>query len=364
MFTLLLFAAGLILLTVGAELLVRGASTMSKRFGVPSLIVGLTVVAFGTSAPEMAVSIESALAGQADLALGNVIGSNIFNVLFILGVSALILPLVVSHQLIRLDVPIMVGASLLVWWMARDGAISRLDGLALFLGIIAYTGMQIRIGVTDSSSADLDEKKPPRNVRGFLVDCTLAVTGLALLVLGANWLVDSAVEIARALGVSELIIGLTLVAAGTSLPEVATSIMATIRGERDLAVGNVVGSNLFNLSAVLGISAAVSPSGVAVSPNALAFDLPMMALAAFACLPIFFTGRVINRSEGAAFLFAFIAYTGALILIAQEVVKAENLRNILFVAGATLVFVYLNVLVGRGESRRRGRSPQRDSGTA
>jgi cation:H+ antiporter len=271
----------------------------------------------------MAVSTMSAVKPDgADIALGNVVGSNILNVLFILGVSALVSPLTVAVQLVRLDVPIMIGVSLLAFGMAWDGAISRLDGLVLFAGAIAYTTFLVVQSRRESKRAQDEyaaEYGRAGERRGSMwVNVLLVVVGLALLVLGSRWLVEGAIAIARTLGVSELVIGLTIVAAGTSLPEVATSILASLRGERDIAVGNVVGSNIFNILAVLGLSAMVAPSGVPVPLAALDFDLPVMIAVAVACLPIFFTGHLIARWEGAVFLAYYAAYTAWLILASQQ----------------------------------------------
>jgi len=318
---MLWFILGLIALVAGAELLVRGASKLALSFGISPLVVGLTVVAFGTSAPEMAVSVQSAWTGQVDIALGNVVGSNIFNVLFILGVSALIVPLVVHQQIIRQEVPVMIGASLLLWALAADGGISRWEGLLLASLIVGYTFIIIRQSRRETAAIKAEYDEAFDGVaKGWDahwgVQILLILAGLALLVLGANWLVEAAVTFAKQLGVSELVIGLTIVAAGTSLPEVATSILAAIRGERDIAVGNVVGSNLFNILAVLGISASVAPGDLAVAPAMLAFDLPVMVAVAIACLPVFFNGSCISRWEGALFLALYVAYTLYLILYA------------------------------------------------
>jgi cation:H+ antiporter len=316
-----LLIAGFVLLLIGAEALVRGASRLAAAFGISPLVIGLTVVAFGTSAPEMAVSTLSSLSGQADIALGNVIGSNIFNIFMILGLSALVAPLMVSAQLIRLDVPLMIGASLLVYLFALNGMISWPEGVVLFVGIIAYTGFLIRQSRRENQSvqAEYEQKygeKEPRSANVLLKDTGLLLAGLGLLVLGSKWLVSGAVMVAQKLGVSELVIGLTIVAAGTSLPELATSVVATIRGERDIAVGNVVGSCLFNLLAVLGLAGIFSPAGIAVSPQSLHIDLPVMILTAVVCLPVFFTGKRISRGEGALLLSGYIVYTAWLILTA------------------------------------------------
>lgn len=322
--TIVLLIAGLVLLVLGADILVRGASQLALSMGITPLVIGLTIVAFGTSAPEMAVSIGAAWEGSADLALGNVVGSNIFNVLFILGLSALIAPLVVAHQLVRLDVPLMILASLLVWLFARNGLIERWEGGVLFLGIILYTGFLIiqsrrdRFGgEADSVNGLVNRSADSGASRRYLVNGFFILSGLVGLVLGSRWLVQSSVEIARYFHVSELVIGLTIVSVGTSLPEVATSVVASIKGERDIAVGNVIGSNLFNLLAVLGLAAAVSPAGISVTGQALQFDIPVMVAVAVICLPIFIVGYRINRFSGLMFLAGYVLYTFALIFKAQ-----------------------------------------------
>ncbi len=351
--TLILFIIGLVILIAGAELLVRGASRLAVGFGISPLIVGLTVVAFGTSAPELAVSLGSALSGQADIALGNVVGSNIFNVLFILGLSALIGTLVVAQQLIRLDVPLMIGVSFLPLLLGLDGKIGRLDGILLFAGILAYILFAVRQSRKETASIQAEYSAEfGANVRlegsQLVRNIGFVVIGLALLVLGARWLVDGAVSIARALGLSELIIGLTIVAAGTSLPEVATSVIASLRGERDIAVGNVVGSNLFNILAVLGLTAAVAPAGVNVSGAALRFDIPFMIAVALACLPIFFTGYRIARWEGALFLAYYAAYTLYLILDATGHDALPAFSTVLLEFAAPLTGITLVLLAVRG----------------
>ncbi len=318
--TLLSLIGGLLVLTAGAEILVRGASRLAASMGISPLVVGLTVVAFGTSAPELAISLKSSLTGQSDLAVGNVVGSNVFNVLLILGACALIAPLVVAQQLVRRDVPLMIGLSLLVLGFGLDGSVGRAEGVLLVAGLVAYTTYAIRCGRRESAAVEAEYARefaaPPKPRWALQIGAVLA--GLALLVLGARWFVTGAVEMARWLGLSEAIIGLTIVAAGTSLPEVATSILATVRGERDIAVGNVVGSNLFNLMGVLGLTAALTPGGLPVAPSIEAFDLPVMAAVAVACLPIFFTGRRIDRWEGAIFLGYYAAYLAYLVLAATE----------------------------------------------
>lgn len=319
----LFLAAGLAGLVMGAELLVRGASRLALRFGISPLVIGLTVVAAGTSSPELAVSVQSGLAGQADLAVANVVGSNIFNVLVVLGLAALIAPLLVQQQLVRFEVPLVVGLSVLVLVMAQDGRIGPFDGLLLVGGLVAYTVFVIRQGRREAAAVQAEyEKGFGVATLGWLarlpVQIVFVLGGLGLLVLGATWLVDSAVAIARALEISEAVIGLTFVAAGTSLPELATSVVAAMRGERDIAVGNVVGSSVFNLLGILGIAALVTPGGLSVAPALVFFDVPVMIAVAFACLPIFATGYRIERWEGALFLGYYVVYVTYLSLAATQ----------------------------------------------
>ena len=322
---LLLFAAGLVGLVVGADLLVRGASKLALSFGISPLVVGLTIVAFGTSAPEVAVSVGAVLDGKTDLAVGNVVGSNIFNVLFILGVSALITPLVVNLQLIRQEVPIMIGASLLLLALGLDGKLSAWDGGLLFALMVAYTVFLIVQSRRQSAaeqaslSEDIEAAAPGTWDSKLPAQLLLIAAGLAALVLGSDWLVTASVAFAKQLGVSDLIIGLTIVAAGTSMPEVATSITAAIKGERDIAVGNVVGSNTFNILGCLGISGLVSGDmGLVMPASLLAFDIWVMLAVALACLPVFMTGREIARWEGGVFVAYYAAYVAYLILAAQQ----------------------------------------------
>lgn len=313
--------AGLTILTLGAEFLVRGASRLAALAGVSSLVIGLTVVAYGTSAPELAVSMKSGLAGQSDIALGNVIGSNVFNVLFILGLCSLILPLRVDSQLVRLDVPIMIALSILGYLLCLDGTIGRVDGLILAscaIGYSVFTVIKSR-RETKAIQAEFDQEyaaPADRSLKTVCWNLTLLVLGLVLLVGGAQMFVNSAITIAEAMGVSKLIIGLTIVAAGTSLPEVATSVVATLRGERDIAIGNVVGSNIFNIVSVLGFTSIASP--INVEPSVLRVELPIMVGVAIICLPIFFTRLLIRRWEGLIFFGLYIIYTTYLILSAGD----------------------------------------------
>ena len=349
----LMFAAGLAALVVGAEFLVRGASRLALSFGISPLVVGLTIVAFGTSAPEMAVSAGAVLNGQTGLAMGNVVGSNIFNVLFILGLSALIAPLVVHVQLIRQEVPILIGASLLLLILSLDGRISLLDGGLFFGLLLAYTVFLVVQSRRETQAAqaefDAELHAPPAGAwdARLPVQIALIVAGLGLLVLGSDWLVTSAVAFAQALGVSDLVIGLTIVAAGTSMPEVATSVAAALKGERDIAVGNVVGSNTFNILGCLGLSGLVAGSaGLAVAPSLLAFDIWVMLAVALACLPIFLSGREIARWEGAVFLGYYAAYVSYLLLAAQQHDALETYSTVMmgFVIPLTVITLVVSLI--------------------
>jgi NADH dehydrogenase len=296
-----------------------------------------------------------------------VLGSNVFNVLFILGVSALIVPLVVSQRVVRVDVPVMIGVSLLLWLLAAGGTLSRAEGAVLFAGLVVYTVWCIRASRSESpdvvgeyarefGAVAAPDAQTAASSSGRWFRQTLQVlAGLALLVWGSKWLVTGAVELARLWGVSELMIGLTIVAAGTSLPEVATSVLAALRGERDIAVGNVVGSNIFNILCVLGLSAAMAPQGVTVSPQALAFDIPVMVVAALACLPVFFTGNLIARWEGAVFLGYYAAYTIFLFLQASEHPLLPTFATLMMGFVVPLTALTLAVVVLRTVNRRRWR---------
>jgi cation:H+ antiporter len=315
------FLLGLGALIVGAESLVRGASRLAMSLGVSPLVVGLTIVAFGTSSPEIAVSVGAALAGTTDIAVGNVVGSNIFNVLLILGASALITPLVVHSQLIRQEVPIMIGASALLLVMALDGGIARLEAVLLAALAVVYTTYLIVQSRRESAEIRAEYSEAASHTEGLgrslPAQIALIAVGLALLVAGSRWLVAASIAFADALGISDVVVGLTIVAAGTSMPEVATSLMAALRGERDIAVGNVVGSNTFNILACLGLAGIVAPAGLPVPTSLLNFDLWVMIAVAVACIPVFASGRVIARWEGAVLLAYYVAYVAYLILDAQ-----------------------------------------------
>ncbi|AFY70088.1 Na+/Ca+ antiporter, CaCA family [Thalassoporum mexicanum PCC 7367] len=401
--TIILFIAGFVLLVVGAEFLVKGAGSIARVLGISSLVVALTVVAYGTSAPEVAVSVSSTFNGYSNLAIGNVVGSNIANVLLVLGISATVAPLAVSKQLVRLDVPLMIALSLLLLFMGLDGKINRLDGAVLCLGAVAYTAFTLyysfrqrqphaseaseaseveeaekseNIGSETSEHGVQDLQGEPANSR-LVQPSKLAgepviypgavraamrryrfkllsrlgkylgfvVVGLLCLVLGSRWLVNGAIAFAQQIGVDELVIGLTIVAVGTSLPEIATALAASLRGEKDIAVGNVVGSNIFNILLVLGICSIITPNGITVSQPALTFDIPVMIAVAIAALPIFFSGYKIERWEGILFLAYYIAYTLYLFLNASDHQSLAAFNTIMLVFVLPLTTITLAIIL-------------------
>ncbi|RUO77777.1 calcium/sodium antiporter [Idiomarina seosinensis] len=355
--TYFLLVIGLVLLIVGADGLVKGASRLAEKMGIPAVVIGLTVVAFGTSAPELAVSINSAVADKTELAMANVVGSNIFNLLFILGLAAVITPLAISKQLIRQDVPIMVLVTGLVFYMAMDGLLSLWESVVLVILLVVYTGFLFIQGkkseplATRSNSSD---KAAAVAVKNYPVWQSLLwlIVGLALLIVGANLLVSSAVDIARAFGVSEAIIGLTILAIGTSLPEVVTSIVASIKGQKDIAVGNVVGSNTFNLLAVLGISGLVSGQGLVGNAQLIEQDLLVMLGVAVLALPLVITGNTLSRLEGGLFFGLYVLYTTLLIGAAKNEVWVGTLSAITWYVVFPVILLIVTVSLARHLSKQ------------
>jgi cation:H+ antiporter len=348
------FILGLVVLIVGAELFVRGASRLASLVGISPLIIGLTVVAFGTSAPEVAVSVQAGLEGQGGIAIGNIIGSNISNLLLILGISAMVAPLVVSQRLIKLEVPLLLAVSVLVLLLAADRRISRVEGLILIVGVILYTAFLIweyrrenqskSAGAGDALAPTPSGQTPVREgQKVWLQQILLLAIGLVGLIFGARWLVHGASGMARALGVSELVIGLTVVAVGTSLPELATSISAAMRGERDMAIGNILGSNLFNLLLVMGSGAIVAPQGLPVPSSSISFDIPVMIAVTAASLPIFFSGYVISRWEGLLLVGYYGAYTLYLFLfsVQHELLPAYSTTMLRYILPLTALMLIL-----------------------
>lgn len=352
--------AGLLILVFGAEMLVRGGASFAARMGLSSLVIGLTIVAYGTSSPEIIVSARAAISGQPEIAIGNVVGGNIFNVLFILGVSSVVCPLKVSQQLVKFDVPVMIGVSVLVLVLSLDGVLGRADGLIFLAGMVVYSIMIIHFAKREKDENVIREYESEygqtRKPTLWLKDLLIMAAGLAALVLGARWFIEGAVGVARSFGISELVIALTIVGAGTSMPEVATSILASIRKERDIAVGNVVGSNIFNVLAVLGISSLLAKGGgLTIAMGVIDFDLPVMIAVAAACMPIFFTGYTIARWEGAVFVFYYAAYVLYLILKSSEHDQLPMMSQVMmtFVVPITLLTMAVVYFQARKASRAR-----------
>ncbi len=317
--TYLLILAGIAILLTGGELLVRNASRLSLSLGVTPLVVGLTVVALGTSAPEMMTSVYSQWIGQGSVAIGNVIGSNIFNVFAILGLSAVVAPLAVDTNLLRFDVPLVVVASFAVLGFAYSGTIGRWEAAMLAVGLFVYLFWSIKNGKSGQAPPVVEELQSASEVvaprsRHWAVLVLLTLVGLALIILGGRLFVSGAVDLARTFDVSESVIGLTIVAAGTSMPELVTSMLASYRGHREIAVGNVVGSNLFNLLGVLGISGLVGAEPLAVEEKLLTFDLPIMIIGALICLPMMASGGRLERWEGAVLFAGFLTYVTYLVV--------------------------------------------------
>ncbi|KAB0490063.1 calcium/sodium antiporter [Pseudomonas vancouverensis] len=335
--------SGLLLLIVGAELMVRAAVRLAARLRVRPLIIGLTIVALGSSAPQMAVSLQATLTDNADIAVGSVIGSSIFNILVTLGLSALIIPLRVSRQLVRLDIPLMIGAALLVTVLAWNEELTRSDGMILLAALALYLGLlfrQSRHSTRPVSSHEHHAQAP------WITSLLMIVSGLAMLIYAGHLLLGAAVAVATDLGLSERIIGLTVVAIGTSLPELATSLIAALRGEREIAVANVIGSNLFNLLGVLGLTALIAPTPLSVSPNALDFDLPVMLGVAVLCLPVFYSGYRVTRAEGLLLLGLYLAYGLHVVSFTTGMPLASKLENLMlfFVLPALVAFLLFTSL--------------------
>lgn len=307
MIPLLFILAGLGLLFLGAEALVRGSSSLAKRLGLTPLVIGLTVVAYGTSTPETVVSVKAAMTGQGDIAVGNVVGSNILNIGVILGIAALLCPIRVQMQLVKVDAPVMIGVTLVSLLFFLDGTFSRVEGIIFLAGMVVYTVMNVILARRETSREIQKEfeMSQPKKTLPLWMELSFILAGLLILILGARFLVDGSVQIARSLGVSQAVIGLTIVAAGTSMPELATSVIAAFRKEPDIAIGNVIGSNIFNLLGTLGVSAAIKPL---VFTGISSFDLFVMTLYALILLPVIWSGYVIRRWEGGLFLGGYVVY--------------------------------------------------------
>lgn len=308
--TALLIIGGLIALVIGGELLVRGATKLALRLGIAPMVVGLTVVSIGTSLPELAVGIDAARIGAGPLAVGNIAGTNVVNILLILGLSVIIAPLAIERTTRRFELPMMVLASALLMVLVLDGELSRLDGALLTALAVVFTWQIVRIAKRTSIPAvERDIASMPRGNRW--TDGLLLVAGMIIVIFGATWLVEGSVDAARALGVSEAVIGLTIVAIGTSAPELVTTIVSTIRGQRDVAIGNLIGSSVYNVALILGATALFKP--LAVTPELIQIDIPVMLAVALLCIPVFFTGWRVSRAEGVLFVGLYAAYLGLLL---------------------------------------------------
>jgi len=336
---------------IGAELSVRAAVVLAALLKTRPLFLGLTVIALGSSAPQMAVGLQAALTDSTDIAVGSVIGSNIFNVLVTLGLSALIIPLRVARQLVRVDLPLMIAATALVAALAWNGVLSALDGVLLLLGMAGYLFIVLRQFAHGVRHVAATDAAPRRRTWPIIGRLALMSGGLALLILGSHLLVGAAVVVAEDLGLSERVIGLTVIAVATSLPALMTSLIAALRGERDIAVGNIIGSNLFNLLGVLGVTALISSGPLSISPNALDFDLPVMLGVAFLCLPLFYSGYRITRLEGLLLLGLYAVYGLHIVSFATGMPLAERLERLM--VHYALPVLGLGVLISTFRAWRR-----------
>lgn len=336
------FFIGLAILVAGAEVVVRGASRLALSMGVSPLILGLTVVSIGTSAPELAVGITASLEGAPALAVGNIAGTNVLNLLFILGLAAMLRPIPLQLRLLRLELPMIVAASALMTLLALDGILTTPDGLVLLLGAVAYTVLLFRqnrretqvarpeparsgesaLGVPALEPAALEpaaletaRPNAPPSVGTRVRYALMLVAGIGLSILGADLLVRGAVDIARSWQISEALIGLTIVAIGTSAPELATTLVATVRNERDVAVGNLLGSSIYNILFILGVTCVALPGDLPVDADLLTVDIPLMAGVAVLCVPVFVSGRGVSRLEGSLFVAMYLAYLAYLISV-------------------------------------------------
>ncbi len=359
--TIVALLVGIVCLVGGAELLVKGAATIASKLGIAPVVIGLTVVAFGTSAPELAVSVSAAFGGNADVAFGNVVGSNIGNILLILGASAVVGGLAVQQRIIRFDIPLLIVVSVVALLMSLDNNIGRVDGIILFAGVIAYVAWLVReargerTDVVEEYTESVETLEGVATERPLWFNLVLVAAGLTVLVVGSQLLVNGATDIAESAGVSDLVIGLTVVAIGTSLPELATSILAALRGQRDIAVGNVIGSNLFNLMSVLGLSAVVSNDGIPVSDVSLRLDFPVMLAATIVLVPIVWNGFQIKRWEGFVLIGFYAVYVAYLVLDASDSSAADVVGPAALIV-APLVALTFGVTGFQGWRRHRAAS--------
>ncbi len=357
----LIFIAALVGLLLAGHLLVSGAVLIGRRLGLTATVIGLTIVAAGTSAPELAVFAEAIAVNDTELAVGSVVGSNIANILLVLGLVAAFGTVRLSSRLVRIDVPIMIAASLLLLLFALDGIVRPLEAAVLVAGVVLFVAFTVRSSRADSAlqsagSTDVAIERPvetgsaaidggPRLVK----DLGLVAAGAIGLMAAATYVVSGAEQIARDLGIPELIVGLTVVALGTSAPEIVTSVVAALRGERELAVGNAIGSNIFNILFVIGVSGLFARPGIGISVDVVAIDLPIMVAVAVACLPLLFWDHTLDRWEGLVFLGYYAAYTAFLVLTATNHGATETFvaAMVWFVLPLTLLTVATVVIRGR-----------------
>ncbi|MBX6744751.1 MAG: calcium/sodium antiporter [Acetobacteraceae bacterium] len=316
-----LLIVGLAVLILGAELLTRGGTALAQQMRIPPIVIGLTIVAVGTSAPELAIGIDAAIIGNGALTVANIAGTNTVNILLILGLSALIHPLALRSRTIRMDLPAMVLAALMMLVMSLDGRLSRLDGAVLVCSGFLYTLLIIRSAAGESRAVRIQfarEYRQPKGSRSsgrsVVASAAALVAGIGIIIVGADVFTDAAVRLARIWGVSDAFIGLTIVAIGTSAPELVTTVLSTLKRERDIAIGNLLGSSVYNIFIILGITCLVPTAGLPVTPDLARVDIPMMALVALVCVPVFLSRREVSRMEAAAFVTAYAAYLGYLLL--------------------------------------------------
>ena len=312
------FVIGLLTLIVGAEVMVRGGAAVAARLGISPIIIGLTVVSIGTSMPELAVGVVAAAPdGSGALAVGNIAGTNVVNILLILGLSALLVPLALAMRTFRFELPMMAVAALLFWALAADGNLSRIDGIVLVGAAVVYTVAVIwsarreSRAITDEFAAEFPPEPGGTSTdvrRRTALHVAMTIGGIVVVVIGADWLVDGAVGMARGFGVSDALIGLTVVAIGTSAPELVTTVMTTLRGDRDIAIGNLIGSSIYNILLILGITCLVPAGGLALPDSLVRIDIPVMVAVALACVPIFLSGRRVSRGERGLKVAAYLAY--------------------------------------------------------
>lgn len=320
---LLIFLGGLVVVVLGAEMLLRGAARLAAMLRISPIIIGLTVVSVGTSTPELAVGITAVHEGKGALAVGNIAGTNMLNILFILGLSALIRPLPTRLLSVRLDVPVMIASALALIIMSLDGVLSSTEGALLLLGAVFYTLALVKVSQRERAALKREfshefgetDVGTPQGWQAGAWNTVLLLAGMALTVLGAQLLVAGAVGLAQSFGVSEAFIGLTVVAIGTSAPELVTTLVSTFRNERDVAIGNLIGSSIYNIVVILGLTMLVASEGVDVSREILLIDLPLAALVAVACLPVFRSDRMVSRAEGGSFVVAYLLYLAMLVML-------------------------------------------------